>query len=116
MKTDRQALEDAIELIADEDHWTKRSFARDRYGNPIMDALDERAEVWCAMGALRKAVGARNLEYSRQMNRLEAAVVGHDVIERTRGLAALVLFNDHLLTTHEEVILAMKRGLDRLPE
>lgn len=50
----RRLLERAAELVEERSHWTKRAFARDRHSHPV-SASSERAERFCAGGALLRA-------------------------------------------------------------
>lgn len=51
MKTVRQLLVEAKALIEHPVHWTQHVYARDRAGGSVQ-AHDERAVCWCALGAL----------------------------------------------------------------
>lgn len=50
------ALTKAQDLIRDPDHWTQRSYARDRTGNDTPVWSDD-AHCFCTLGALRRVVG-----------------------------------------------------------
>lgn len=97
MKTERQILEKAIELIENPQDWIQNHYYANKNGETVAPELAERR---CAVGALWTA-GAQG----QQINTLAAAIVGD------LG-ASLSVFNDFHL--HSEVILAMKRALDRV--
>jgi hypothetical protein len=107
MKTDRQVLEEAIELIDDPRKWIKKSFARNKSGLAV-DSLSRYAVSWCAIGALRKATGARKQENTDQIERISLAILG------TR--TDVMYLNDDANTLHGDVILMMKRGLNKVGE
>jgi hypothetical protein len=107
MKTDRQVLEEAIELIEDPRKWIKKSFARNKSGIAV-DSLSEHAVEWCAVGALRRASGLINQETTDQIERISQAILG------TR--TDVMYLNDNTDTLHGDIILMMKRGLDKVGE
>ncbi len=102
MKSDRQVLEETIELLENPDRWTKGSFGRDVNGRPVLSG-DASAVAWCALGALRKV----DVFNSEQLDRIAHAIIGGDHL-------LLMTFNDISSTLHGDLILAMKRGLDNL--
>jgi len=54
MKTTKQILQEAYDLIGDKKRWTQNAYAKDEYGTTV-DARSEQAVCWCAGGAITKA-------------------------------------------------------------
>jgi hypothetical protein len=46
-----ETLRKMRELLSVPERWTKASFARDRQGNSLTNAVDPRAVCWCLVGA-----------------------------------------------------------------
>lgn len=69
----------ARELIADPEHWTKHTLARNPDGKPI-SPFNPAATCWCAEGALVRAVA----EHTNQLDEL-ASMYEDEAIEATFG-------------------------------
>lgn len=108
MKTDREVLEQAIELIENPEHWTQGALARDVTGQHV-DPLAPTAVTWCARGALWRASGRHHQENTQQIGRLIAHIMGGGIMGGRNGIIG---FNDNSL--HGDVVLAMKRALDKV--
>ena len=53
----KEILIAARDLIADPARWTTARFARDEFGNELLDPSSPRAACWCARGAIQKIGG-----------------------------------------------------------
>jgi hypothetical protein len=93
-----EALRKARDLIEDPNRWTTGAFARDARGVPI-DACNEGARYWCALGALRRYCPFGNPEGRR----------AHQLLEEASG-DILDSFND--TSTHAEVLTAFDRAIE----
>jgi hypothetical protein len=63
IKSDKEILVEARNLIADPSKWVRGNLALDDDGKTLGDGYDPRACKWCALGALGKALGKG--EYQR---------------------------------------------------
>lgn len=110
-ETTLTVLEQARELIADEQHWCQGADARDSRGR-IVDIGVPRAQAWCALGAIGHICVARNLGGGFQLTALiavaeEAGIYLEDPVYRT-----VPAYND--THTHGEVLELFDRTIARL--
>lgn len=110
---DYEALEAAIHLIENEASWTKNASSRNANGEDV-PYNDPTAVAWCATGALRR-VTQDSIQGDFQFARLTAAVASDLAnIFDAHPPAAVMCYNDHPSTTHEDIVLVMKKGLENL--
>lgn len=126
-KPDRQVLEDAITLIENPKHWTRGALARDHDGNRSR-ITSPFTVAYCARGALLKATNITAETATTRQNRADqvaricTAITGTSVAKlalTSLGVPAcyefaLTVLNDIGPGGHQDVILAMKCGLDNL--
>lgn len=92
------------ELLTDETRWTKRHYARDKFGLPtFFDA--ENAVCWCLYGAVRKITDHNLAEQSALILSLEKSI---DKLYPYTFYNSFIGFNDNSKTTFEMV----KRVID----
>ncbi len=115
MKTDHQVLEEAIQLIEDPSRWTQHALGRDIHGNKT-DAFSGGAVAWCAKGAIGKAIGRNGhvSNYSGFLDQMRRIAVAISTKEGGTPRDRLVMMNDSSQTLHSDIILAMKRALDKV--
>lgn len=93
MSTPSEILRAARDKIADPARWTQNAHALDRYGE-VVDAKDERAVRWCAMGALLPELDGKPMSIKDAVYRhLESALGSTDYVTNVndRGGHAAVL-------------------------
>ena len=102
-------LRRARAIIAAPDHWTQRTQARDRNGDPC-DPCASRATAWCLTGAILLAMQpstpllSRMSQYGRAVAALEQAVPD--------GCSDIQLWNDRRVRTHADVLNTMDAAID----
>lgn len=85
------------ELLTDESKWTRRCYARGKWGEGRLP-YDDEAVAWCLIGAARKCYGYDTDEY--------VDVIGclRDAISKLGFRFTMILdFNDAFETTFEQV-------------
>jgi hypothetical protein len=102
--SDYEVLETAIKLIESPDRWCQHVYHRDEHGKPC---IQEVAVSHCMVGALWAAHC-----HGAQFDRISGAVLCGEFTATNAYYPSLSCFNDN--HTHEEVMLAMKRGLEYL--
>ncbi len=68
--TNKEIIQQAIDLISDPNKWTKNALARDKYNNKLINSNSPEAVCWCAVGAIRKCCGMNR--YYNLINELES--------------------------------------------
>lgn len=104
LKTAKDLLVCARELISDPARWTKGSYATDASGD-YTQISNENACRFCAVGAIYRCgyeVVENRIKVENQARRLMWEIVGE------RNLAS---FNDHPSTTHAMVLDAFDRAI-----
>lgn len=127
MKTDREVLEGALELVSKDGGWCKGAFCRNADGTAtdvgtvgVAVNLGE-AVSFCLEGALRQSVGnwwgpvVVSQDISDQVFRLERRVT-RAIMGKRPDHQALCWVNDRVLTSQEEAILALKTAIADLPD
>lgn len=110
-ETTLTVLEEARELIADEQHWCRDADARDSLGRIV--AVDApRAVAWCALGALARRCIDRGLGGSIQMQALMALAHTADILVAGPVFKTVPAYND--AHTHAEVLDLFDRTIARL--
>lgn len=97
-------LKAARELIADPNHWTKGSFARDASGQTC-SPTSEFAVCWCASGALRKVEGCQLDDLPVAWDYLSTCVPGGSVAAFNDGArlhAAVLKMYDKAIALAEQ--------------
>lgn len=97
-----EQLRAARSLLADPAAWTRETYARDRYGDPVHSAFEE-AACWCAYGALERQGASGNSEASEYLRR--AALVLFDswpaCVNDDRGHEAVLRMYDRAIELAE---------------
>ncbi len=70
MKTDKQVLIEAKQLISDPSKWCQNSLARDENEVSLSNGFDSRACRWCAYGAVDKVLGGYGMKYTDDFTRI----------------------------------------------
>lgn len=93
--TTREVLENARELISDEEHWCKGAFEKNR------------GKQYCAVGAVAYVAAnpTTNTSYDNALNLLRQSVGG-----------AIVAYNDSYATTHACILAAFDAALEKCDE
>ena len=110
MKTAKQILIDAKELISNPKKWTTKYWAKNEAGESVSTSAPEACQ-WCSWGALMKVQDGSNLTEAYQT--LEDAIGG---ISRGSSWKSknMVTFNDDPDTTHADVMAAFDRAIKSL--
>lgn len=98
-----KVLQDAREVIADENRWTQNAWARDADGHDINEHKPE-ATCFCLLGALSVAAGAWDSPIYRDAEK---------VLEKI-GVERPSTWNDAYGRTHAEVIDLLDRAIASL--
>lgn len=96
-----------LEVLSDASKWTQMWFAKDKDGNRIL-AESEHACQWCLLGAVRKAYRKENDMYVAH-SKLRVAIKKL-FPERMADDKSISVFNDHKLTTFEDVKLVLEEA------
>jgi hypothetical protein len=92
------ALVKAREIISSPNRWTQGFFAKDANGIAVMP-LAVQATCFCALGALRKAIG-----YSNENVFMDATRRLEETLKKERTYAhSLATYNDDPSTTYEDI-------------
>ena len=100
MKTAKQILIDAKELISNPVKWTTRFWARNAAGKPITSYSPEACQ-WCSWGALMKVQAGGDINVAYQT--LTDFMYGN-----------IAAFNDSPNTTHADVMARFDRAIESL--
>jgi hypothetical protein len=94
----------AHELLNSPEAWCQESPAEDRQGNKLQ-ALDPRAEKWCALGAIQKAYPASQWEEAmdRLLCALSVSEQGLAHMTKTDKACSLMEWNDDRRNSFLEV-------------
>jgi len=101
MKTVKQILIEARELISDPRHWTTCAWARDEFGKSVGVSC---GTAFCSVGAIERAAGDWRLEKYAAL----------DAFRRVVQCDYLPEFND--THTHAEVLAAFTRAIEQCRE
>lgn len=97
MQSVKQILTKARELIAEQTHWTRNTFARDHYGTEV-GPTDSRATCWCSIGAIAKASDGAFESHAARVH-----------LQKAMGGVKVDVFNDRM--THPSVLEAFDRAI-----
>jgi hypothetical protein len=100
-----QIIEEALHLIAEEEHWTRCSMARNSEGDPC-SVWDPAAVRFCAVGALWRA--ANELTATRDAFAL-VDDIGKQVVEINHQTGSLQMLSD--LKGHAAVVQMFRTAL-----
>lgn len=93
---DSEVLMKARELIAEEQHWCRRHFARDKHGAAVPYASAQACQ-FCSLGAVYAVEEADGYEG------MHSATEWLDKVANRCG-ATMISFNDSRTTTHADVL------------
>ena len=102
----RRLLMDAKALIAQEENWTKGTFARSASNRQVL-ITSPRAQKFCSWGAILRAAGD------------DREFLEHDalfLLEKETGTNNASLFNDAPSTTHPMVMRLFNKAIRRAKE
>lgn len=115
--TPSQILRKARKLIADPEHWTQGSYAREAQNGASTTIASDRARCFCSIGALERAAfdtsGYRLLWNPRQVGSYRAAraCLFDALADIAPSFPVVVSFNDDLDTTHADVLALFDRAI-----
>ena len=123
---ERMALERALDLIRDPEHWVQGCEAADEDGNDL-DIDDEYAVRFCMVGSVRRAMLDMPAEIRHHTNYMKVLDTLAKFIPREDEKGCqfhakcdcrcfVPEFNDDERTTHEDVVLTFKRCIHALEE
>lgn len=97
---------DARDILADPAHWTQGCFARNAEGHAGLAPNDPNAVCYCSFGAIMSLSKYRTPpEIYDTMKPIATRLLAERGIDVPDGRNAVVFFNDHPTTTHEDVML-----------
>lgn len=134
MKTDREVLEGALELVSRYEGWSKGAYCQYKDGRQVSIQVVQETPVdtlsFCLEGAIRYAAGwfdhleeessyraipNRIIATVRQVNRLEMLVIQTGFREGLTGpFLRLCTFNDNDRTSQSDAVLALKKTLEEV--
>lgn len=127
MTTKKDVLVRAKEILEDDSVWIKGALGRDRYGDDAdVQSLD--AEQFCMLGAVEHAAWVLGHRCSEHLgfkgcdcgceDRACACDANLLLLEKVNrdGWPHIPNFNDDPLTTHEDVLLMLKRAIGECDE
>jgi hypothetical protein len=103
-----EMLKAAKDLISTPDTWTQCAFARDDNGTELYSGAMSGACKWCSMGAIEYVLSVipsyESLEHLRNELNFQAG---------EQHLFDVTAFNDHVATTHDQVMDLFNRAIVR---
>lgn len=97
-------LEEVLDILSDSDRWCKGSLALNSSGQRTNTARGN-AVSYCLMGAVYRAMDEHRITVSSRLFKTLTDLSGYD---------NYVVFNDNEKTTHEDVILLVKKAIYEL--
>jgi hypothetical protein len=103
MKTTKEILVDARNLLLFSENWTKGTMARNAQGITC-ESKDPYAKKWCLLGAISK-------ESQIQNPSMHSAIAA---IQTAAGGMSIIGFNDLRATTHEDVLRVLQTAIEQV--
>lgn len=110
-KTTVEILTSARQNLSEEKNWTREVYARDKDGYSVGE-LEATAVCFCSLGAIRKAVPDNNYKgYNNARDALYETIKAEH-----KPFLTVHAFNDHIDTTHADVLALFDTTIKRLSE